>query len=125
MDKNKVLVFHYNHGYELVEYGYWTFSDYAVHYLSPYIFEDEDGNTVDESGHFLFSKDEEDKNDGWFAFDDHADGYRFVPLEKLDESGYEECRDCFWEGIRNGNRYAEEAYKDMRRMMTGGKLSWE
>lgn len=79
MDKDKVLVFHYNHGYELVEYGRWTFSDYAVHYLSPYIFEDEDGNTVDESGHFLFGKDEEN---GVYRTND-VDGTYFDDLFRI------------------------------------------
>lgn len=128
MNKRKVLVFHQGdrrlrNSFELVGYGCWTFSDYAAHYLSEYVFEDEDGNTVDESRHVLFTKEEENCDCGSFAFDSYNDRYDFVPLEKLSESGYEKCQECFWEGIRNGNIYSEEAYKDMRRSGQGEEYS--
>lgn len=115
MNETKTLVFHFNGGhFELLEYGKWTLSSYAAHFLSAYIYEDKEGNTVDENGHFLFSKEDENNNSGCFAFDDYADGYILVPVDELADSGNERCFDCFERELLQGRPCAEQAYDDLK-----------
>lgn len=121
MNEEKTLVFHFSNGhYKLLEYGKWTLSTYAAHFLSPYVFEDEEGNTIDENGSLLFPKESEDRNRGSFAFDYADDGYVFVPIDEIADSGNERCYDCLERELLHGHPSAVEAYNDLKTAAQNG-----
>ena len=97
---------------DLRDFGALTVGDSLCHWEGDYLFGDEDGNTVDDCGHIVYGKSQE--NDQWGTFWVGEKKYTFTDLETI-ALFMNELYDAFVKAYRRGEMHAKDALKSLRK----------
>lgn len=85
-----------------------------------YLFGDEDGNTVDDCGHIVYGKSQE--NDQWGTFWVGEKKYTFTDLETI-ALFRNELYDAFVKAYRRGEMHAKDALEALKKDAETSKMS--
>lgn len=105
---------------DLRDFGALTVGDSLCHWESDYLFYDEDGNTVDDCGHIVFEKWQENDQMGTFWVGEEK--YTFTDLETI-ALDRDELYDAFLKAYRRGEMHAKNALKSLRKDAETSKMA--
>lgn len=105
---------------DLRDFGALTVDDSLCRWESDYLFYDEDGNTVDDCGHIVFEKWQENDQMGTFWVGETK--YTFTDLETI-ALDRDELYDAFLKAYRRGEMHAKNALKSLRKDAEGCKYA--
>lgn len=97
---------------DLRDFGALTVGDSLCRWESDYLFYDEDGNTVDDCGHIVYGKSQE--NGQWGTFWVGETKYTFTDLETIALFG-DELYDAFLKAYRRGEMHAKNALEALKK----------
>lgn len=105
---------------DLLDFGALTVDDSLCHWEGDYLFGDEDGNTVDDCGHIVYGKSQE--NDQWGTFWVGETKYTFTDLETI-ALDRDELYDAFVKAYRRGEMHAKNALEALKKDAETSKMS--
>lgn len=105
---------------DLRDFGALTVDGSLCEWAGDYLFGDEDGNTVDDCGHIVYEKSQE--NDQWGTFWVGETKYVFTDLETIALDA-DELYDAFLKAYRRGEMHAENALKFLKKDAETSKMA--
>jgi hypothetical protein len=105
---------------DLLDFGALTVGDSLCHWEGDYLFGDEDGNTVDDCGHIVYGKSQE--NGQWGTFWVGETKYTFTDLETI-ALDRDELYDAFLKAYRRGEMHAKNALEALKKDAETSKMS--
>ena len=97
---------------DLRDFGVLTVDDSLCRWESDYLFDDEDGNTVDDCGHIVYEKSQEDYQYGTFWVGETK--YTFTDLETI-ALDRDELYDAFLKAYRRDEMHAKNALEALKK----------
>lgn len=105
---------------DLLDFGALTVGDSISLWESDFITKDEDGDTVDDCGHIVFEKWQENDQMGTFWVGETK--YTFTDLETI-ALDRDELYDAFLKAYRRGEMHAKNALKSLRKDAETSKMA--
>ena len=97
---------------DLLDFGALTVDDSLTYWEGDYLFADENGDTVDDCGHLVYEKSQE--NDQWGTFWVGETKYTFTGLETI-ALDRDELYDAFVKAYMRGEMHAKNALESLRK----------